>query len=481
MPNTDSSKVFYYFEKISQIPHGSHNTEKLAEYCISFAKNRGLEVRSDEAGNLAIIAPGSPGYESAEPVILQGHLDMVCEKTEECPLNMETDPIKLCCDGDFIKADGTTLGGDDGIAIAMILALLDSKEIPHPPIEALFTADEEVGLAGAANLSITGFKASRLINLDSETEGVLTVSCAGGVRIKGSIPFEFEKCPDQTIALELAVSKLRSGHSGIDISKNRANAIVLMGQIITGFIEECDVRTASFICDGRENVIPKDALCVFILPAGEEKLFKDKLTEITADIRTALALTEPELAITVRRCETPEKCLTETDTKKLAFALQNLPNGVYSVNPEVDGMTRTSSNAGCARLDEDGLSIKIMARSNLDCELKSVKSRFAGYFSFLGGNTEFSNEYPAWPYRKYSPLRELMIERYKECYGALPSIESIHAGLECGILTGKLGDMDMVSIGPDLYDVHSPNERMSIESVKRTWQYLLSILEAMKK
>ncbi|MDO4976261.1 MAG: beta-Ala-His dipeptidase [Eubacteriales bacterium] len=495
MLNTE--KVFRFFEEISRIPHGSGNTGQIAKYLVNFARERNLLVKKDEAGNIAIFKDASEGYEKAGAVILQGHMDMVCEKDTDCEIDMATEGISLLTDGEFIFADGTTLGGDDGIAIAYMLALLDDGQIPHPPLEILITNDEEVGLAGASALSIEGFKAKRLINLDSEEEGYLTVSCAGAVRTYSDIPVEYESVyaekeekylmetglqegSSQT-SFRIEISNLKGGHSGVDIGNQRSNAIILMGRILSELSLKYDFRIVNVSCPGRENVIPKGAECILVCEVANTDAFTEDFLSLCEQIYMELEETESDVEFELAEYLVQFRCLTLESTKKLIFAMYHMPDGVQVEYPEIPGMIRSSLNTGILELSDDFARFGTLIRSNMDEEKQMVINKVKTFIEFLGGTVRLENDYPAWAYRKDSPLRDKMVQIFESLYGQSPKISITHGGLECGILAGRLGNLDMVSMGPNLYDVHTPRERMEIASVQRTWEYLLEILGNMKE
>lgn len=490
-----TQKVLEYFGEISAIPHGSGNTDQIAEYLMNFAKERNLLVKKDAAGNIAIFKEASKGYENAEAVILQGHMDMVCEKNADCEIDMASEPITLMTDGHYLFANGTTLGGDDGIAIAYMLTLLDNDQIPHPPLEILITNDEEVGLAGARALSIEGLRAKRLINLDSEEEGYLTISCAGAVRAFSEIPVEYEAVYEEEeekylmetglqegssqTSFRIEISSLKGGHSGIDIGKQRTNAINLLGRILSDLSLKYDFRLVNITCSGRENVIAKGGECVLVCDAKDTDAFTEDFVSLCEKIYIELEITEPEVEFEIAEYLTQFRCLTQESTQKLIFAIYHMPDGVQMADPEIPGMIRTSLNNGNLFLTDEAAHFGALIRSNLDEEKEMIVNKVRSFVSFLGGKTRLENDYPAWPYRQESPLRDLMIEVFESIYGESPKISMIHAGLECGILADRMGEMDMVSIGPNLYDVHTPKERMDIASVQRTWVYLTEILKHM--
>jgi dipeptidase D len=473
-------EVFRIFSDIASIPHGSGNTKELADYCIKFAKQRKLRVYKDNGGNVMIFKPGTSGYENSAPVILQGHLDMVCEKTPECTLDMDKDGLILCTDGEFVWADGTTLGGDDGIAVAYILAVLDSDNISHPPIEALLTNDEEVGLKGANELDASELTGKRLINIDSEDEGILTVSCAGAVRASCSVPLGFEPVDDTRLTYKLSISGLLGGHSGMDIINDRRNAACLLGRLFFSLSREISFGLCALESGGRVNVIPSSAEAVICINKSDSAALIRLVDEFSKILGAECSSSEPNVTVSV--CETKPYSL-QTDkasTRTVIFALTQMPYGIFAMNPDIPGMVRTSVNPGLAVIEDNTLKIAFLIRSNIGSEKQMLLERVTSLFEYIGGDVLPEADYPEWEYMPVSPLRELMVQVFKEQYGRDAVISSIHAGLECGILSGKLGGADMVSFGPDLENVHTVQERMSVASVARCWEYLINVLKKLK-
>ncbi|MCH5259673.1 MAG: aminoacyl-histidine dipeptidase [Lachnospiraceae bacterium] len=474
-------KVFGFFSEISKIPRGSGNMEEIAGYCLRFAKERGLKSYRDNYGNVMIFKDGTAGYEQSESVILQGHLDMVCEKRPDCSKDMEHEGIDIVIDGEYLRADGTTLGGDNGIAIAYILALLDDAgTIAHPPIEALFTADEEVGLRGAYALDASKLTGKRLINMDSEEEGILTVSCAGAVRIACAVPVTYEKTDGSMCAKKVTVSGLLGGHSGIDIGRNRKNAALVLAEFLYDLSSHIRVGIDGFLTGGRLNVIPQTAETVICIDGTQEREFDNLLAAYNSELKKACAQTEPDVCVSAVNTPIPEICLDGVSGNTLISTLLLAPNGVSAISTDIPFLVQTSSNLGSVSLDKDALNLGFMIRSNTDHGKAETVRRLKALIGSIGGTVTLSDDYPAWEYRQVSPLRDIMIETYAEMYGSKPQICAIHAGLECGILAEKLEGADMISIGPNMKNVHTPDEQLEIKSVERCWEYLLRVLERLK-
>ena len=490
--NLEPKKVFYYFEEISHIPHGSYNTKKISDYLANFAGERGLEYVQDELNNVVIYGPASPGYEDAEPVILQGHMDMVCQKVPGCPIDMENEGIKLVIDGDWLTADGTTLGADDGMAVAFMLALLDSPgEYEHPALECVFTVDEETGLEGAEGFDGSLLKGNRMVNLDSEDEGVITVSCAGGITGNGRFPVAREAAEGK--AFNLKLTGLLGGHSGIEIDKERANADVLMGRVLSELSDCFDLRLVCMEGGSADNVICKESVAQIVVCGTKADCsggvcttpgtVSDCAEAIQETLRREYALSDPDITLEVTDSDsTMFVPMDEKSTSRIISFLLNTPSGIMNMSMGIKGLVETSLNLGALKTTEEEVTMLYSLRSSVDSRLEFTQRRLADIAKVLGGEMEFSLYYPGWEYLADSPLRETCIEVYKEQYGGQePTVEAIHAGLECGFFAGKKGHgFDAVSIGPTLKGVHTPDEKASISSTERTWKYLLGILKALK-
>ncbi len=465
-------RVFSYFEDICAIPHGSGNTRAISDYCAAFAAAHGLSCHRDAHHNVIIRKPASAGYETHEPVILQGHLDMVCEKEPDCPLDLARDGLRLRVEGDRLSAEGTTLGGDDGIAVAMILAILEDDRLPHPPLEAVLTVDEEVGMLGAAALDAAEVTGRTLINLDSEEEGILTVGCAGGTRVDLHLPIA-RTAPvgtDSPVkAYRLTVDGLIGGHSGVGIDKGRLNANVLMGRLLAS-LPAC--RIAALRGGLKDNAIPRRCEAVIRSEA-------DVAAIAEAFVKANRLPSDPDLTVTVEPLAADaitEEC-DETASARMIALLNALPNGVMTMSRHLNGLVETSLNLGVTELSGDGLRLSFAVRSMVEAERQALGERLAAIAGQYGAQFSTYGEYPAWEYREHSRLQDTMIAVFRERYGRAPQVTAVHAGLECGILCEKLPGLDAVSCGPDLADVHTTRERLSIASVGRTYDYLCAVLE----
>lgn len=465
-------EVFRFFEELSAIPHGSGNTGAVSRWCADFARARGLEYHQDALNNIIIIKEAAPGYERAEPIILQGHLDMVCEKVPGCRKDMATEGLELAVDGDQILACGTTLGGDDGIAVAMMLAALDAKDLPHPRLEAVFTVDEEIGMLGAAALDVSPLRGRRLLNLDSEAEGVFTVGCAGGNTTRCVLPVRRTEGRGET--LRVTVSGLAGGHSGQEIDRGRANAVQLMGRALLAMSRAAELRLVSVDGGLKDNAIPREASALVRVSDG--RAASAAAEELAAALKNEYRAADPDIRLTAEPAETARTPMDADSTRRCVCFLACAPNGVEAMSTEIPGLVQTSLNLGILTTGEAELSASFCVRSSIDTQKEMLSRRLECLTGQLGGQVERSGEYGAWEYRPDSPLRELMTAVYREQYGAEPKIETIHAGVECGLFAAKLPGLDCVSIGPDLTDIHTPRERLSVSSTARVWRFVKEVL-----
>ena len=470
LENIKPERVMHYFEEISSIARGSGNTERICDYCVEFAKNHFLSVRRDKYNNCIIEKAASGGSKCTEAIILQGHIDMVCEKTEDCTLDMDKDGLRLCTDGEYIWADKTTLGGDDGIAVAMILAILENNDLPMPPIYAVLTSDEEIGMIGAEGLDMSGINAHRLINIDSEDEGVFTVGCAGGCTAECVIPVKRESVQGNLYRVKIA--GLTGGHSGTEINRGRLNACMLLGRVL----EEIKGKIININGGGKDNAIASSASAEFCS--------NEDISKYAEDLEKIFRAEAPEEDKGV--CVKIEKCgsgvysaLDELSAKRALAMLLCLPGGVQSMSCEIEGLVRTSLNLGILKTGEDKITASLCVRSMLGTEKKALLDKIFTLAELLGGAAFVKGDYPAWEYSGDSELCRIMTEVFERQYGRKPKIEAIHAGLECGLFCGKIKNLECVSIGPDILDIHTPKEKLDILSVERVWSYLLAVLEQM--
>ena len=465
--------VFGYFEEICAIPHGSRNTKMISDYLVGFAKDHGLAYMQDEMNNVILFAPGTCGMEDHDPVILQGHIDMVCEKEASCPIDMAAEGLDVTHDGAFVYARGTTLGGDDGIAAAMALALLADNTIPHPPLEVVMTTEEEIGLLGADAIDLSQLKGRTLINLDSETEGVFTVSCAGGCTACITLPVERRAIYGPCI--RLSVDGLKGGHSGADIHLKRANADKVMGLFMSRIQEIMPLCLTSLSGGAKDNAIPRS--CQATLVAMGINL--ERINDIAAALQKEIRANYDEPDATVQAFDVDAlggNSLSTESTAKVISLLCSAPNGVQKWSADIEGLVQTSLNLGIVKLG-DRFSATFSVRSSVNAEKQEVLDQLKALADMLGGTYSQDGEYPAWEFRKESRLRDTMVRVYREMFDAEPKVEAIHAGLECGLFSQKLPGLDCVSIGPNIRDIHTTRERLDVASTERVWKFLLEVLK----
>ena len=477
LENCEPKRVFHYFEEICKIPHGSRNTKQISDFLVEFAKDHGFRYVQDELNNVVIYKPGTSGYENSPTVIIQGHMDMVCEKRPDVDHDFTKDGLNISVKDGYITANGTTLGGDDGIAVAYGLALLDSTDIPHPPLEVLFTVDEEIGLLGAVGLDCSVLKGRRFINLDSEAEGSLWISCAGGLSGISHIPVQ--RVEGEGEKVQVKVCGLMGGHSGAEIDKNRANANKLMGRFLYGLKKKAEYALISLTGGQKDNAITRECTAEFLTDSvAEVKAYAKELQE---QLREEYTGSDENITfeITEKGTATAE-VLHTTSQEKIVFYLQNVPFGIQKMSGTIKGLVETSSNIGILRLDRDELFASSSVRSSVDAACSALSDKIEYLTEFLGGDYDVQGAYPAWEYRKESPLRDKMVAVFEEMYGHKPEVVAIHAGLECGLFYKKMEGLDCVSLGPDMKDIHTSEEVLSIASTERVWNYLVQVLKNLK-
>lgn len=471
----EPSAVLHFFEEICAIPHISYHEQALSDYCVAFAKERGLYYEQDELGNVIIIKEATPGYEGVEPIIIQGHLDMVGDKVPECPIDMEKESISILVDGDYITADGTTLGADNGIAVAYGLALLDSKDIAHPRLEVALTVSEEVGLEGATAIDLSCCKAKRLLNIDSEDEGVFTAGCAGGLRVDCTIPMETVQ--KTGVVCEIKTVGFLGGHSGIEIDKGRLNANVTIGRFFLFLKEKISFDIIEMEGGVKDNVIPKNAKALFMIEQGKQGDLEERVEAFNKMLNVESGSSDPDAKLQLAvRDEKKSEVLTGEAKEKALAALVGMPNGVQAMSPDLKGLVETSLNMGVLKVNGETFWASFALRSSHESAKMHLAEVLKQMTATWGGSVSYQGLYPGWPYARNSKLRDLCVKKYKEQYGKEPVVEVIHAGLECGILSSKIEGLDCISIGPNLYDVHTPDEKVSISSVARVWEFIKAVL-----
>lgn len=475
LDHLEPQAVFSYFEQLCAIPHGSGNTKAISDFLVRFAAAHHLRCIQDAHNNVVIFSPGTPGYETAAPVILQGHMDMVCETAPDCTKDMTREGLDLFVDGDTIGARGTTLGGDDGIAVAMALAILDADDIPHPPLEIVITVDEETGMLGAAALDASVLKGRTMLNLDSEDEGVLTVSCAGGNVSVCTLPVT--RAPFSGTALTVTVGGLLGGHSGAEIDKGRGNAVQLMGRALYGAMEQVGALRIADLRGGQfDNVICPRCDAVVAVPAGKEEEFTSFVRKFDRIMKNELSVADG--GVTLSCAAVSGTAAYDADASaRMLHALLVMPQGVQVMSPDFPGLVQTSQNLGVITAEDDGLRFSLSIRSSVASEKEMLLQKVRAIITFAGGTVSTRGDYPAWQYARQSPLRDTVMAAYKRVTGKDGVALAIHAGLECGLLAGKMPGLDAVSFGPELLDIHSPRERLGVASVERMYQLVCEILK----
>ena len=474
--NLKPKKVFEFFELISSVPHGSGNTDRISKLCCEFARRRGLRHIQDALGNVIIFKPASAGYENHELVIIQGHMDMVTVKTSDSDIDLGLEGPRLRTDGKYLWADGTSLGADDGIAIAMAMAVLDSDDIPHPPIEAVFTINEETGMDGAEFIDASVLSGRRMLNIDSEAEGVITAGCAGGMRVFGEFPVNYSV---RTLhSLRLTLNGLIGGHSGSEIHRNRINANALMAQLLHGLQKLSPVSLAALNGGEKDNAIANAASAVIAFAPENFIAVSEYLSDFKDTVICDISKNEPDVKLDVENLGVGE--IDSCDfaaSERFISAIYNLPNGVITMNPYIPGLVQTSTNLGIVRSDVSSVKLTFCLRSSDMSELDELRKRISDTIVTFGGKASAGGAYPAWEYKTDSPLRDKAVESYTKLFGKPPKIEVIHAGLECGLFSAKIPELDCISFGPDILDIHTVNEKLSISSAERTYRLLLELLK----
>lgn len=475
----DYKKVFHYFTEISAIPRGSYNNTAISNYLVEFAKSHGLEYIQDEFENVIIFKEATAGYENAPVIIIQGHMDMVCEKTPDSTHDFKKEGLELLVDGDYIYADRTTLGADNGIAVAYTLAFLEDDKLQHPRIEAVFTTDEEVGMEGVIGLDVSPLKGKLLINADSEDEGSILTSCAGGMYGTCELPIKYENI--QGLKVSISINELQGGHSGAEIHKNRTNAIKLMGRLLFDLRNSVSYRLIDIKGGNKENVIPRDSYASLLIQPEDFELFKTEYDKLTLQYSNEIKTSEPNVKFHVVKEEAGDyECLNSVSFEKSLFLLLNTPNGVQVMSSDIPGLVESSLNLGVCKLEQEKAIFSFSIRSAVTSYKHYLSSRLNYVTQFLGGEYYIKSEYPAWEYKRESKLRDLMSKIFKESYGKEPKFEAIHAGLECGFFAERIEGIDIVSLGPDMCDIHTPKERLSISSAIRVYKYLEKVIEGLK-
>ena len=465
--------VFHYFEDICAIPHGSYNTKAISDYLVAFAKAHDLRYIQDSLNNVILFGDATPGYEDHAPVIIQGHMDMVCVKEPDCPKDLTVDPIDVTHNGEFVYAEGTSLGADDGIAVAFALALLADPTIPRPALEVVVTVDEETGMEGASGIDLSMLKGRRLLNIDHDEEGTFTVSCAGGVKTTVHLPVKRRAVYGPCV--RLTVEGLKGGHSGGEIHKPLANANKVMAEFLGRIQQIMPVCITKLSGGEKDNAIPSYCHVTMVALA----MYIERINDIAEALQKEIRENYDEPDAIVRGDDVDAlggNALTTEDSAKVIALMNALPNGIQAWSQEIDGLVQTSLNMGVSTLNEE-LQLTFALRSSVNREKEELKKKVEEVAAFYGASCTHRGEYPAWEYKKESALRDTMVRVYEDMYGEKPGVFAIHAGLECGLLSEKIEGLDCISLGPQAYDIHTPRERLSIASTQRFWKYLQEVLK----
>ncbi|SJL32011.1 aminoacyl-histidine dipeptidase [Porphyromonas gingivalis] len=472
------TKVWKFFHEITQVPRPSKKEEKILAYLVKFAEDRNLKYRTDEVGNLVIEKPATPGYEHLEMVILQSHMDMVCEKNADKVHDFENDPIRTIIDGEWLHADGTTLGAENGIGCAAELAILDSDDIEHGPIECLFTMDEETGMTGAMNLKPGFFNGKILLNLDSEDEGELFIGCAGGMGTMAEFAYEKREATDDYLYFEVKVSGLKGGHSGGEIHIGLGNANKILTRYLYALEHELDWKLCSFQGGNLHNAIPREAHAVIGLKADQKERARVILNELAAAVEDELKRVDPGVKLEMKSVGKPAYRIDCDTKRRLVRALYACPHGVYGMSHDIEGLVETSSNLASVKMKEDDkIYVETSQRSSTSSLISDIANTVASVFELAGAKISFRDPYPGWKPNPDSPILKAASESYERIFGRKPAIKAIHAGLECGLFLDKYPYLDMVSFGPTLRDVHSPVEKIEIKTVQLWWDHLVDMLK----
>ncbi len=469
--------VFDCFAQVNRIPRPSKKEEKMIDFLKKFGEGLGLPTKVDDAGNVLISKHATPGYENLKTVVLQSHMDMVCEKNADSAFDFMNDAIETYVDGDWLKAKGTTLGADDGIGVAMQMAILQAKDIEHGPIECLFTRDEETGLTGASALQPNFMTGDFLINLDSEDEGQIFVSCAGGARTSATFDYTEVPVPEDYFTFRVEVKGLTGGHSGDDINKKRANANKLLVRFLLNAFRKYDLYLIDIQSGGLHNAIPREGYALCAVPMADKEQIRVDLNLLAAEVEEEYSRTEPQIKFTLESVQTTPDAIDKDTTRRLLLSLQAMDNGVFAMSQDLDWLVETSSNLASVQKKEGKIIINSSQRSSVASARENMCATVRAVFELAGADVVTNEGYPGWKMNPDSELLKVAVDSYKRLFSAGPKILAIHAGLECGLFSEKYPHLDMISIGPTLRGVHSPEERLYIPSVLKVWEHLLDVLK----
>jgi dipeptidase D len=469
--------LWTYFDEICQIPRPSGKEEKIIKYLMEFGEKHKLETKKDNAGNVIIKKAAHHNFENKKPVCLQSHVDMVCEKNSSTNHNFESDPIRPIIDNNWVKADGTTLGADNGIGIAAQLAILENKEINHGPVECLFTVDEEMGLKGAFNIQSKFFNSKILINLDSEDEGELFIGSAGGINTIARIKIKTKKIPKGYIAFRIVVTGLAGGHSGGDIDKGRGNSIKILNRFLWTAPKKLKIKVVKFEGGNLPNAIPREAYVIISIPKKNEQMLKEHLNQYVIAIKNELMITEPNLKIYLTSVKMPQQALNKKSQSRLLNSLYACPDGIIAMSRTMKGLVETSTNLASVKFEtKNEIKITTSQRSSLESSKNNIANAVRSVFNMVNAKVEHVNGYPGWNPNMKSEILQITKKSYKELFGTSAKVKAIHAGLECGLFLSKYKDLDIISFGPTIRGAHSPDERVDISSTKKFWDLLIKVL-----
>jgi len=473
--------VWQYFEEICQVPRPSKKEEKIIDFLLNFGNTNNLNTKRDEIGNVLISKPATSGMENRKPVILQSHIDMVCEKNNDVTFNFDTDPIRPFIDGNWVKAEGTTLGADDGIGIATQMAILTATDIEHGPIECLFTVDEETGLTGAFELQAGFFESKILLNLDSEDEGELFIGCAGGVDTIATFEYDKEEIPEGYVAIKLNISGLKGGHSGDEINKGLGNSNKILNRFLYTYGGMFGLRLAEFDGGNLRNAIPREAFAVICLQADQVSGLTKEFESYSELIKSEFAITEPDIKFSYTDCELPTFVINEETQSDLVNALYACPHGVIAMSQSIEGLVETSTNLASVKLkNDDQIIVTTSQRSSVGSAIDDVANMVNATFTLANAEVEHTDGYPGWAPNTNSEILKTTEEAYERLFSKKPLVRAIHAGLECGLFLEKYPELDMISFGPTIRGAHSPDERIDIETTQKFWDLLLEVLKNIK-
>ncbi|MDD3741984.1 MAG: aminoacyl-histidine dipeptidase [Bacteroidales bacterium] len=477
LSNPEPKKVWQYFEQITEVPRPSKKEEKIITFLLDFAKKNNLEAKRDKIGNVLIKKPASPGMENIKPVLLQSHMDMVCEANRDVKIDFDNDRITPVIDGDWVSAKGTTLGADDGIGMAAEMAILTDNSLKHGPLECLFTVDEETGLTGAFEIQPGFFESKILLNLDSEDEGEIFIGCAGGIDAVATFDFKNEPVPTNHTAFKITVNGLKGGHSGDEIHKGYGNSNKMANRFLFSFTDKYDVRLSNFDGGNKRNAIPREAEFVFTIDKDKISLMQEDFNILKKNIINEIELTEPNINIIIEPAAIPEIVVDKLTQKNLTYALYACPHGVHAWSPAIPGFVETSTNLASVKFDGNKINVVTSQRSSVESGKKDINLMVKAVFELAGAKVESGDGYPGWAPNPKSEILTIAEKSYERLFGKKPVVRAIHAGLECGLFLEKYPDLDMISFGPTLRGVHAPGEKVEIKTVKMWYEHLLDVLE----